>query len=165
MIHMLKLSPIYYDAVQNGIKTCEFRKEDDKVFRVGDTIHLREFDTDYTGRSCKVVVSHILRHEDFLPMPIGWALLSVKVLRSDTSCGNRTMPEESTMMTYTSCKACTSRRDCWIRTEATCKNCTNYGVCIEDEGKPVINAVDCEAETDDIDDEVCSCPLLKKRKK
>lgn len=52
--------------------------------------------------------------------------------------------------------------DCWVRTEATCKNCTNYGVCIEDEGKPVINAVDCEdfeAETDDIDDEVCSCPL------
>ncbi|MDY0236858.1 MAG: DUF3850 domain-containing protein [Gudongella sp.] len=98
MIHALKLSPIYYDAVQNGIKTCEFRKEDDKTFRVGDTIHLREFDADYTGRSCKVVVSHILRHEDFLPMPIGWALLSVRVLGSDTLCDDRTMPEDSTMM-------------------------------------------------------------------
>jgi len=89
----LKIRPEFYDAVVNGIKTCELRAEDDKIFAVGDTISLREWDPwrshescdgtvhpgAYTGRGCKVAVTHILRHADINAIPEGWALLSVRL--------------------------------------------------------------------------------------
>lgn len=88
----LKIRPEFYDAVVNGIKTCELRAEDDKIFAVGDTISLREWDPlqlqgscdgavhpgAYTGRGCKVAVTHILRHADINAIPEGWALLSIR---------------------------------------------------------------------------------------
>lgn len=88
-IHYLKTDPTYFDAVCNGIKKAEFRL-DDRNYKVGDTLHLREFRTDeyahavwkerptlgpgelsdinpndyYTGRYVDVKVTHILRLDD-----------------------------------------------------------------------------------------------------
>ncbi len=94
MYTRLKIWPEHFDAVANGIKTCELRIEDDKTFAVGDTLALMEWDPRltnedpdglarpgrYTHRSCKVAVTHILRHGDIGAIPEGWALLSVRVI-------------------------------------------------------------------------------------
>lgn len=73
-VHKLKLFPEYFDAVANGIKTFEIRKND-RDYKVGDTLHLYEFDPEVNGyllssrlletRTCDVAVTYILTHEDF----------------------------------------------------------------------------------------------------
>ena len=77
-VHNLKLLPEYFDAVANGIKTFEIRKYD-RDYKVGDTLHLYEFDPeeDFRAkvasnpgipetRTCVVVVvTYIITHEDF----------------------------------------------------------------------------------------------------
>lgn len=73
-VHNLKLLPEYFDAVVNGIKTFEIRKND-RDYKVGDTLHLYEFDPEVNGyflfsrlpetRTCDVAVTYILTHEDF----------------------------------------------------------------------------------------------------
>ena len=69
--------------MNNGVKTCEIRREDDRRFSVGDTLSLLEWSQDqgYTGRSCTAAVTHIIRHADFDTVPEGYALLSVRVVR------------------------------------------------------------------------------------
>lgn len=50
-IHELKILPSYFEAVKNGEKTFELRK-DDRGFKVGDILVLKEFKhrvTDSTG--------------------------------------------------------------------------------------------------------------------
>lgn len=68
MIHDLKISPKYYDAVLNGYKTFEVRKLD-RPYNIGDTVILREFDykdLDYTGRmNIKAEIRYILTSNDF----------------------------------------------------------------------------------------------------
>ena len=43
MIHDLKCWPEYFQAVKSGIKPFEYRK-DDRGYKVGDVLHLREYD-------------------------------------------------------------------------------------------------------------------------
>jgi ASC-1-like (ASCH) protein len=65
MIHELKCWPPYFQDVVDGKKTFEVRI-DDRHFKVGDTLHLREWKPEtktYTGRTHNVNVSYI--------MPIG----------------------------------------------------------------------------------------------
>lgn len=78
MRHSLKIADEYFDAVSNGIKTCELRREDDRRFGVGDTLVLRR--TTNPADVCDVAVTHILRHDDFEGVPEGWALMSVKLV-------------------------------------------------------------------------------------
>lgn len=63
-VHKLKLFPEYFDAVANGIKTFEIRKND-RDYKVGDTLRLYEFDPEEEARTCDVAVTYILTHEDF----------------------------------------------------------------------------------------------------
>ena len=70
-VHKLKLFPEYFDAVVNGIKTFEIRKND-RDYKVGDTLRLYEFDPEEEEfsrlpekRTCNVAVTYILTHEDF----------------------------------------------------------------------------------------------------
>ncbi len=48
MHHELKVLPPYFDAVIDGRKTFEIRK-DDRGFQAGDTVTLREYDPEYKG--------------------------------------------------------------------------------------------------------------------
>lgn len=61
--HELKIWPEYYEAVVSGIKTFEIRRND-RGFKVGDTLHLREWNPEtrhYTGRTVSVKVTYILK--------------------------------------------------------------------------------------------------------
>ncbi len=74
--HNLKIAPVYFDAVADGSKTVELRK-DDRGYQAGDTLVLREFqpahwchdewiEGHYTGRECRAVVTHITTGETWL---------------------------------------------------------------------------------------------------
>lgn len=91
--HDLKIHPLWFDAVRNGVKKCEIRK-DDKKFAVGDTLHLREIRPGeydeapngqmvqcYTNRTVDVRVTHIISHADFPEgIPEGYCVLSIEVM-------------------------------------------------------------------------------------
>lgn len=60
--HQLKTWPEYFQASWDGLKPWELRK-DDRTFRVGDELHLREFDPKtqrYTGRNIHAKIEYIL---------------------------------------------------------------------------------------------------------
>jgi len=61
-IHELKTWPQYFQAIMEGAKTFEVRKND-RAFAVGDTLHLREWNPhtgQYTERSTLVQVLYIM---------------------------------------------------------------------------------------------------------
>lgn len=65
--HDLKIYPKYFEPVIYGRKKFEIRK-DDRSFKVGDVVILKEFKfpNGYTGRSITVEISYILRNvKDF----------------------------------------------------------------------------------------------------
>ena len=62
MIHELKTHPEYFQAVYDGDKNFEVRPYD-REFKVGDVLHLREWDPKsmtYSGRDIRVGVGYIL---------------------------------------------------------------------------------------------------------
>lgn len=61
-VHDLKTWPTYFDAIVNGGKTFELRKND-RGFAVGDHLRLKEWDPttkEYTGRSLIVRVTYMV---------------------------------------------------------------------------------------------------------
>lgn len=59
-IHDLKIKPEYFKSVVNGLKTFETRFND-RHFKAGDFLQLREFDDKgYTGKYIVVEVIYIL---------------------------------------------------------------------------------------------------------
>lgn len=68
MVHYLKTWPIFFEEVLNGNKTFEIRKENDRVFNVGDILVLEEYtvDSGYTGRSVIKEVTYVLRDLKFV---------------------------------------------------------------------------------------------------
>ena len=76
MIHELKILPEYFEAVTDGTKRFELRK-DDRGFAVGDEIVLKEWNgEEYTGRSVKKPISYILKN--YTGLAEGYAVLSLK---------------------------------------------------------------------------------------
>lgn len=81
MIHQLKTLPPYFNAVLNCKKTFELRKND-RDFKIGDTLILREWNMEerdstgpevkiiqkegYTGRQIKKTISYILKGGKFI---------------------------------------------------------------------------------------------------
>lgn len=60
--HSLKCWPQFFDPISAGEKTHDLRRADDRDFRVGDILLLREFDPGlnvYTGRTLKVLITYI----------------------------------------------------------------------------------------------------------
>ena len=58
----LKSWPEFFEEVRSGRKMHELRRADDRSFRVGDYLVLREYDPRrevYTGRRCRVEVTYI----------------------------------------------------------------------------------------------------------
>jgi len=84
MNHELKTWPEYYQAIIDGIKTFEVRK-DDRGFEVGDMLRLREYhpciEPDpctgrYTGRYCYVKVIYMLRN--FPGLEEGYCVMGIR---------------------------------------------------------------------------------------
>jgi len=87
MNYELKTDPEVFKASIEGRKTYELRK-DDRGFKVGDTLTLRETTATgaeiaagvplkYTGRTTGCVVTHIL-YGPIYGLAAGWAILSCK---------------------------------------------------------------------------------------
>lgn len=60
-VHELKILPQYFKCVVDGTKNFELRKND-RAYRVGDVLLLKEFEnnqTGYTGKEIKKVITYI----------------------------------------------------------------------------------------------------------
>lgn len=75
MTHWLKIQPQYFNEVISGKKNFEIRKND-RDFRVGDTLLLKEFipeKQEFTGRSVEKEVTYITdyaQQENYVVMAI-----------------------------------------------------------------------------------------------
>jgi ASC-1-like (ASCH) protein len=85
-VHDLKIWPEYFAAVVDGTKTFEVRRND-RNFRVGDIVELREWEQDatprhdvgaYTGRSTFRTVTYVLVDGDGLEP--GYVVLGLREL-------------------------------------------------------------------------------------
>lgn len=76
--HELKTWPAPFQAVIDGKKTYEFRRND-RNFQVGDRLWLREWNNEtaqYTGRNAVAEVSYITQRS--FGLPEGFAILALK---------------------------------------------------------------------------------------
>lgn len=77
MVHELKLSVHYYDAVESGNKTFELRK-DDRNIQAGDILILKEWTgTAYTGRQMRVGVTYVLRDCPQYGLTQGYCIIGI----------------------------------------------------------------------------------------
>ena len=85
--HNLKTWPSVFQAVWDGAKTAEFRRND-RDFAVGDNLLLKEFEPGqitegrYTGREILASVTHTAHGGQF-DIPVNFCMMSIKVLRKD----------------------------------------------------------------------------------
>lgn len=72
MQHTLKISPMYFDAVERGDKTFEIRDDTDRGFQRGDVVELLEYDAGrtvisdefrFTGRKLLMEITYISTYE------------------------------------------------------------------------------------------------------
>lgn len=86
MEHKLKILSKYYEAILQGKKTFEVRK-DDRPFQEGDTLLLEECVTPdgcgYTGREMKVEVTYILRDSEYVKD--GYCIMGIKIISTNKS--------------------------------------------------------------------------------
>lgn len=78
-VRYLKCWPEPFQAVVDGTKRAEWRKEDGRPFEVGDVLTLSEWDPEkeaYTGRFQHVIVSHLVRGPEF-GIPEGYVMMSI----------------------------------------------------------------------------------------
>lgn len=80
MIHELKTLPEYFEAVWQGNKKYELRKND-RNFKVGDYLALNEWDgNEYTERSLLVKVTYILKPDLIMDCPSGYVIMSIEMV-------------------------------------------------------------------------------------
>lgn len=78
--HPLKTWPVHFRAVWDGTKTAELRK-DDRAFRVGHLVCLKEYDPDkdtYSGRSVEARITHVVAGG--FGLKDGYVMLSMKLI-------------------------------------------------------------------------------------
>lgn len=72
-LHELKIYPKYFDAVLNGSKPFEIRKND-RNFQVGDNVFLREWDNiKYSGRTIFAEITYVL-DDKFIGLTEGYGI-------------------------------------------------------------------------------------------
>lgn len=71
--HELKIDPEFYGPVELGLKTAELRLND-RDFKSGDWLILREYDSGYTGRQVTRKVMHVA---DVSFIAEGYVLMSI----------------------------------------------------------------------------------------
>jgi hypothetical protein len=78
--HRLKTVPDAFQALWDGIKNFEYRKDDrDPPFAVGDWLHCHEFDPStetYSGRLVVARVSYVARNR--FGIPDGYCVMALK---------------------------------------------------------------------------------------
>jgi hypothetical protein len=79
--HELKCWPPFFDVLALGIKTFEYRK-DDRGYRAGDTLRLREFNPfeeppAYTGREIERRITYVLGSNALASIPTGYVVMSL----------------------------------------------------------------------------------------
>lgn len=82
MHHVLKTWPAYFDAIVDGRKKFELRR-DDRGFQVGDWLELREWDPVlalYTGRVARVEVTYLMGHGPVGGLAPGFVILGIALL-------------------------------------------------------------------------------------
>ena len=75
--HELKCWPAYFNSVLAGSKPFELRR-DDRDFRTGDTLWLREWcpvRAEYSGREARVLISYLMRKEKCFGLMDGFCLM------------------------------------------------------------------------------------------
>lgn len=77
MTHELKLLPQYFNDVKNGIKNFEIRKND-RDYKVGDTLLLREWDNKYTGREITRKIDYIHKGDGQFGIAEGYCILGLQ---------------------------------------------------------------------------------------
>lgn len=76
--HELKIYPHYFQAIVDGNKTFEIRKND-RGFQVGDTVILKEWDNiKYSGREIHAKIKYIL-DDKFIGLAEGYVAFSIDV--------------------------------------------------------------------------------------
>ena len=77
MTHALKIRPEYFEAVQTGRKPFELRWND-RGFRVGDLVELREWDGErYTGRTVIRCITYTLNPCSIMDCEPGYLVLGL----------------------------------------------------------------------------------------
>jgi len=74
--HELKSWPEYWSAVVEGRKTFDVRKGNDRTYRVGDDLLLKEWDhtkKEYTGRETRRTISYVMHGGAWIPDDV-WVL-------------------------------------------------------------------------------------------
>lgn len=81
MEHDLKCWPEYFNAIMEGRKDFELRK-DDRPFNVGDTLVLHEYSPSsprgYTGHRIERIVKYILRDASQFGLQPGYCIMGLK---------------------------------------------------------------------------------------
>jgi hypothetical protein len=88
MTHELKTWQPYFQSILDGWKNFELRK-DDRGYTVGDTLLLKEFDSErwkYTGRETSREISYILPGGDF-GLECGYSILGLTPESAPTEAG------------------------------------------------------------------------------
>lgn len=82
MTHEIKCLPKYFDALVDGLKNFEVRKND-RDYKVGDSLLIREYDSEkksYTGYELYAPVVYILENdESFTGLAEGFVVLGLNV--------------------------------------------------------------------------------------
>lgn len=84
LIHELKTCAKYFNMVDKGTKRFEWRKFD-RDFRVGDLLHLREWDEeeeDYTDRWQLVRIDCMLTYDEdgIIGIPKGYCIMGITLI-------------------------------------------------------------------------------------
>lgn len=83
MKHDLKILPVYFQAVWDGRKTFELRK-DDRDYKTGDVLVLKEWsEGKYTGSALCVKVTCVLRNCPEYGLKEGYCIMGIKHLGED----------------------------------------------------------------------------------
>lgn len=77
MTHYLKIHPEYFEAVKEGRKAFEFRRND-REYKLGDKLILAEYETDFTGRKICVEITYILNPTKICSEISGYLILGIK---------------------------------------------------------------------------------------
>lgn len=60
--HTLKIQPEFFEAVSDGRKTFEVRRGNDRIYKAGDVVLLREFiqEKGYTGHELLMEITYVM---------------------------------------------------------------------------------------------------------